>query len=245
MSEAVWTRRSSRNALWLGSAAWGLALIGLVLARYDLVPKIFGLFAMLGGTALALLGTLAGVIGVFLSMKHSPALRKTALLGLALSAVYAGFMLSRAAVARNVPPIHDITTNLANPPAFTTLALRADNLAGVGSVEKWQALHTQAYGDLKTVTIAKPVAAVLSDAERIGRDMGWDIAVSDPQAGRLEATASVSFIRYKDDMVLRVQPTADGKSSTVDMRSVSRIGESDLGVNAKRIRAFLAQLSAA
>jgi len=39
-----------------------------------------------------------------------------------------------------------------------------------------------------------------------------------------------------------VRPAPNG--SRIDVRSASRVGRSDLGVNARRIRAFLATLSA-
>ena len=62
-----------------------------------------------------------------------------------------------------------------------------------------------------------------------------------PAEGRLEATETTRWFGFKDDVVVRVSPTSDG--SRVDVRSVSRVGQSDLGVNARRIRAFLDPLS--
>jgi uncharacterized protein (DUF1499 family) len=238
-----WTRRLSHWTQRLGIAAIVIALIGVLLARYDVIPKLMGLNAMLGGTLLALIGTVIGVIAVILNLRTGAGLMRAALIGLILSGGYFGFMASRAGVASKVPAIHDITTDLANPPVFATIKLGADNLRGVGTVAAWQALHAKAYADLKPLTIAKPVAAVIADAEKVAKANGWAIAVADPAAGRLEATASVSLIRFQDDVAVRAVPTPDGKGSVVDVRSVSRVGLSDLGVNAKRIRAFLADLS--
>jgi hypothetical protein len=245
MAEARWTTRLSRLALVLALVAIVVAIVGLTLARYDLIPKIAGFSAFLGGGLIALAAVVVGLIGVILNWKYPTASRKAAIVALLLSVPYAGFLASRPMAAGNAPSIHDITTDLANPPAFKRLALRQDNLAGVGTVEAWRTIHARAYGDLKAVTIAKPVAAVLADAERIAREQGWNVAMVDRAAGQLEATASVSFIRFKDDVVVRVVPTSDGKASIVDMRSVSRIGVGDLGVNARRIRAFLKALAAA
>ena len=56
----------------------------------------------------------------------------------------------------------------------------------------------------------------------------------------IEATATTRLYGFKDDVVIRV--TADGDGSRVDVRSVSRVGESDLGKNAKRVREYLARL---
>jgi uncharacterized protein (DUF1499 family) len=200
---------------------------------------------MVGGGALALIGTICGVLAVIMNARTKAGMMSTALIGLLLSGAYVGFMASRPASSGGAPAIHDITTDLANPPAFTKLALRADNLIGVETVEKWREIHAKAYADLKPVTIAKPVAEVIANAERLAKERGWDVAVADGAAGHLEATASVSLIRYQDDVIIRAVPTADGKGSVVDMRSVSRVGQGDLGVNGKRIREFLTALSAA
>lgn len=245
MSNGVWTRRLSRTTIWLGVGSIVLAIGGAAAAGADLIPKTTGLYAMAGGGLLSVIGVIAGVGAVAGNLKSKTGLMLTAVIGLLLSTGYAGFMGSRAVVARGVPPIHDITTDITNPPAFKTLMLRADNLVGVETFENWQAVHAKAYSDIKTLTITKPVAGVIADAEKLARANGWDIATVDPVGGRLEATASVSLIKFKDDIVLRVTATPDGAGSVVDMRSVSRIGVSDLGVNAKRVRAFLADLAKA
>lgn len=244
MTEARWTTRLSRLALGLAVVAIAVAIVGVMLARYDLIPKIAGFSALLGGGVLALAAVVAGVTGVILNWQFPTASRKAAIVALLLALPYAGFLASRPMAAGDAPAIHDITTDLAEPPAFERLALRPDNLTGVGTIENWRAIHVRAYGDLKSVTIARPAATVLADAERIARENGWDIARVDPAAGRLEATAAVSMIRFKDDVVVRVRPARDGNASIVDMRSVSRIGVGDLGVNARRIREFLNALAA-
>lgn len=244
MAEAKWTMRLSRAGMKLAVAALVIGGLGLLLARYDVVPKLAGFTAMLGGGLLAAIAGVLALIGLLLNLRHPTTSRAAAIIGLVLALPYAGFLLSRPSAAGDVPAIHDITTDLVNPPVFKRLVLRADNLTGVETVENWRKLHSAAYADLQPVTIAKPAAAVLADAERIARAQGWDVVAVDPGSGQLEATASVSFIRFKDDVAVRITPNADGASSTVDMRSVSRIGVSDLGVNAKRIRAFLKELTA-
>lgn len=244
MGEAVWTQRVCR---WAGRLA-GTALLvggaGLALARYDLVPKIFGLYAMGLGGLMAVLGLVLAVIGLGMTLRNKSITARPALLGLIVGLGFLGFGASFTGKAGTVPPIHDITTDTANPPAFRQLELRADNLAGVGSIEKWRELHAQAYGDIKPLDLPCPVGNILGKAEQHARDMGWSIALVDPAAGRLEATDSVSLIRYYDDIIVQITPQADPARCRVDMRSVSRVGQSDLGVNAKRVRAFLAVLKA-
>ena len=70
--------------------------------------------------------------------------------------------------------------------------------------------------------------------------MGWQVAATDTAAGRLEATHTTRWFGFKDDVIVRIRP--EGTGSRVDVRSVSRVGLSDLGANAERIRGFLAKL---
>ncbi len=240
----LWTRRLSKWSLRLGVIAIVLIFGGALLGRFDVIPKLTAVSMMFGGGALSFLGVIIAVIAIVLNVRNRTGFMMSALVGLLLSGGLAGFMASRAAIAGKVPAIHDITTDLANPPAFTKLTLAADNLRGVETIENWRTMHAKAYGDIKPVTIAKPVSAVIATAEKLARARGWSIAHVDQAQGVLEATASVSLIQFQDDVILRVTPGADGMGSRVDMRSVSRVGVSDLGVNAKRVREFLDALSA-
>ncbi len=175
-------------------------------------------------------------------------------IGMLAAIVYAGWIGTFVVAALSVPAIHDISTDLADPPAFRVLALRADNLdavpgegeeemQGLNPQQRWVVVHQKAYGDIRSVRINEPVPSVIAKAERLAKARGWDVAISLPDEGRLEATETSAFFRFKDDIVLRVKPTETGEGSIVDMRSVSRVGVSDLGVNAKRVRSFLADLS--
>lgn len=174
------------------------------------------------------------------------------ILALAIALFYVGYMLKIVATAQSLPAIHDISTDLADPPAFQTLSLRTDNLdnipndddmEGLSPLQRWTRLHQEAYPTIRSVRIDMKVADVITKAERLANDRGWDIASSVPEQGRLEATETTSIFRFKDDVVLRVRPTQNGASSIIDMRSVSRVGQSDLGANAQRVEEFLADLS--
>lgn len=144
--------------------------------------------------------------------------------------------------ARALPPIHDITTDTVRPPEFVAvLPLRADapNPAEYGGPEIAQA-QLGAYPDLRTLHLDLAPADAFDRAQQVARDMGWEIVAADAAAGRLEATDTTLWFGFKDDVVIRVE--ADGAGSRVDMRSVSRVGKSDVGTNAKRIRAYLQAL---
>lgn len=174
--------------------------------------------------------------------------------GMFAAIVYAGWIGTFIVADASTPAIHDISTDLADPPTFRTLTLRADNLdavpgerdtdmKGMNPQQRWVVVHQKDYGDIRSVRINEPVPNVIAKAERLAKARSWDVAISLPEEGRLEATETSAFFRFKDDIVLRVKPTETGEGSIVDMRSVSRVGTSDLGVNAKRVRSFLADLS--
>ena len=149
------------------------------------------------------------------------------------------------ASARRVPPIHDITTDLAEPPAFVAvLPLRAGspNKAEYGG-DSVAAQQRAGYPDLGPLRVAAPPGLAFRRAADAARAMGWELVAADSAAGRVEATATTRWFGFKDDVVVRVRP--DGAGSRVDVRSVSRVGGSDVGANAARIRAYLARVAAA
>lgn len=73
------------------------------------------------------------------------------------------------------------------------------------------------------------------------RAMGWHIESADPGSGHIEATSTTAWFGFKDDIAIEVMPV--GQGSVVNVRSESRIGLSDLGKNASRVRAYLHGLS--
>jgi uncharacterized protein (DUF1499 family) len=145
--------------------------------------------------------------------------------------------------ARRVPPIHDITTDLERPPQFVAvLPLRASaaNPATYGGPEVAEA-QRRAYPDIKPLMLSLSPGAAYSLALASARSMGWDLVASDSAAGRIEATATTTWFGFKDDVVVRIRPTAGG--SRIDVRSVSRLGKSDVGAIAKRIRSYLSEIA--
>lgn len=225
-----------RFALGCGVAAIAIGLGGALAARFDLVSKYAGFGLVMGGLLIALPGVALGLAGLF----RRP--RGRAIAGLLLSAGYAAVVIAPLAQGAGAPEIHDVTTDPADPPGFSTLTLPADNLRGVGTVARWRELHDQAYGDIRPLALPLAPAQAIARAERIARAKGWRIAAADPVAGRLEATDSVSLIGFQDDIVVLARP-APGGGSTVHARSVSRIGISDVGVNARRLREFLSDMA--
>ena len=195
-------------------------------------------WAAYGGLFAAALGLLALII---------PKIRAGAPVSLVLSMVlglataYLPWHWSQQ--AQSVAPIHDISTDLTDPPSFVAiLPLRADapNPATYGG-DQIAAAQRESYPDIQSLHLVLPPGEVFARALSAAHAIGWDVVATDAAAGRIEATATTFWFGFKDDVVVRIRPAPSG--NVVDVRSVSRVGKSDVGTNAKRIRTYLAKLT--
>jgi len=107
------------------------------------------------------------------------------------------------------------------------------NIAALAEVQ------SKAYPNVKTLITDLDVVAAHARAKSIIESMGLELVNSDPENGIIEATETTTIWGFKDDLVVRINEK-EGMTA-VDLRSVSRIGRSDLGANAKRIERFLAK----
>lgn len=174
---------------------------------------------------------------------------KIMVLGLAGTIVAAAVVLPVWALARagqRVPHIHDISTDTVNPPAFVDiLPLRRDAHATNPPTydgPKVAAEQKAAYADLHPIDLPMPPAQAFERALETARSMDWTIIAAVPAEGRIEATDQTFWFGFTDDIVIRV--AAHGSGSRVDIRSKSRVGRSDFGTNAARIRAFTRRIEA-
>ena len=136
------------------------------------------------------------------------------------------------------PVIHDITTDTINPPSFTqALKIRDKSANPLALNEETIQLQQDAYPDIKTGHSTLISTEAFSQATAVVNKMGWEITLSDPDAGLIEAVATTAIMAFKDDIAIRLTPTEGG--TLVDLRSASRVGQSDLGANAGRIREFM------
>ncbi|WP_439101983.1 DUF1499 domain-containing protein [Congregibacter sp.] len=142
------------------------------------------------------------------------------------------------------PPIHNISTDLQDPPAFTRIVeLRGDSSNPLALTEEVIEQQRQAYPDLGTIESPRSYASSYNLALTTARELGWEIVHEDPNGGFVEAVDTTPIMQFKDDVVIRVRTNAEG--SLIDLRSVSRVGVSDLGANAQRIRDFVSAFQAA
>ena len=241
---------------WLGRVVPGLALglavmaaAGVVLAGPGYRFGWWGLgpaFALLRSSAE--LGLWAGAVAVVAIVvggaQRSRRRLGLGILALAIALAAFGIPWRMQAQARRVPPIHDVTTDPEDPPAFVAVVARR---SGARNPVEYAgpavaAQQRRAFPDLVPLDLAAPPERVLPAAEAAARSLGWEIVAAAPAEGRLEATATTPWFGFKDDVVVRVR--ARGSGSRVDVRSLSRVGVGDLGVNAARVRAFLDRLRA-
>ncbi|MGE5189281.1 MAG: DUF1499 domain-containing protein [Gemmatimonadota bacterium] len=197
-------------------------------------------WAALGGLAGAAVSFAAG-----LATRSGPGRRglRVAAAGLLVGLSAAGVPWSYGRLAKAVPAIHDITTDTEHPPEFVALLAarrEAPNGAAYGGPGV-AAKQRAAYPAIRPALLGIPPGEAFDRALAAARKAGWRIAAADRADGRIEATATTFWFGFKDDVVVRIAP--DGSGSRVDVRSVSRVGKSDLGTNARRIREYLKALS--
>lgn len=159
-----------------------------------------------------------------------------------LSLVAVGMPVSMMSKASAVPPIHDITTDVTNPPEFVAIAPLREGAPNPVSYEGGDVTKQQleAYPEIKTQLLPQSLNEVYMASERAIEALGWERVTDGALPNTLEATDTTAWFGFKDDVVIRLTPQRD--DTLVDVRSKSRVGKSDLGKNAERIDVFLNEL---
>ncbi|WP_201629573.1 DUF1499 domain-containing protein [Psychrobacter maritimus] len=192
-------------------------------------------------------GVFAGIAALILLVLQILFKRKTVTLGstimaLLLSTIAIAIPLSMLNKGKSVPPIHDISTDLVNPPEFVAIApLRADapnpvEYAGVEAATQQRA----AYPELQTLNYLQSKSELVEATKQAIDNLGWQLVNIDADQGIVEATDRTMWFGFKDDVIVRI--TDNGSERLVDIRSKSRVGGSDLGKNAERIHDFIEEL---
>lgn len=248
-----------RIALILSALLPVVFLVGALGVKFGVWPWRVGLFV----TPLYLAFTvLLAVVAILVSLIRKPRQGVGAALGaLAIPLAVAGGFIALQASGPAIPPIHDVTTNTADAPSFTPATLAARAAVGANPVIEMTArlgsspayannaalkdktlgeVGAAAYPALKPLNVAADPAATYAAALAEAKAQGWTVTTQDPAAGVIEAVAETALFGFKDDVTIRIRPTATG--AVVDVRSTSRVGLSDMGTNAKRITGYLAAL---
>ena len=238
--------------------AWDLALLAILLAigdaiaglvagigyRIDLWDYRDGIGALRYVFWLAV-ATCAGSIVAFVLglIYRRPGAIACGFLAILIAGATAYVPWSLRQAAQRVPPIHDITTDTDNPPLFVRLAHArkpSDHPTAYAGPEV-AAMQKKGYPDLGPILVKAPMAKVFDESKVILVSMGMNVVDAEPIQGRIEATDTSLLFGFEDDLVVRLVQQADG-TVRVDVRSKSRVGRSDFGINAHRIRVFIKSL---
>ncbi|HSI42556.1 MAG TPA: DUF1499 domain-containing protein [Xanthobacteraceae bacterium] len=208
-------------------ASLSTILTGLVLATFALLLAVAA-FAVIWNEGLKGLGRVVGAAAIALALIGPPA--------------------ALAALSARLPPIHDVSTDTEDPPAFGPLSFARPRAANAldypGEAVALQ--QRNAYPQLKPLDFDATPDEIYNSLLALVTRRKWRVVDAAPprggaREGRIEAVARSPFLGWRDDIVIRVRQTPDG--ARVDVRSVSRYGARDFGSNAKRIDGLLAELA--
>jgi uncharacterized protein (DUF1499 family) len=235
---------AARYGSTLGIAAAILGVVGVSCASLDLIPPIGGFVLVVLALGLSLVGFVTSIVGYLAtSPGRNREGRSAAVRGLALTAMVLVAILVPASKGRGVPRINDITTDTEDPPAFVA-ALDANPGRDMSYPAGFAEQQNEGYQDLASLVVgyAPPAAYERVRAALAGMPR-MEIIGENRAEGRIEATETSALFHFADDIVVRIRPYAEG-GSRVDVRSKSRVGKGDLGVNANRIRTLFARIRA-
>lgn len=239
---ARWTTPAT---LAIGTLATGMVLFAGLGHRFGLLHFRTALNVFNWG-ALAALFTLGLACAALVAVLYERASARSwgmLLSGIALAlAAYIPHTMFKAR-ARAVPRIHDITTDTQNPPQFVRIGeLRGPgtNSTAYGGSEISEQ-QKSAYPDIQPKVLGMSLPEAFTHAVNVARDLGWEIVETDAHDARIEAVDTTPFFGFKDDVVIRLTPEGE-RTTRVDLRSASRVGVSDVGANADRIRRYLSRL---
>lgn len=234
---AVWSRRVAVFAI-------PVVLLAIMIVRAGLLEIVPALATFGGALALAFVAILLA-LGAFVVIWRE-GLRGVghAVLALGIGIGILAYPAYLATRAYRLPAINDVTTDPIDPPRFEAIARlrsRESNpiaYAGLRAAE----LQRAAYPDIEPLVVnVTPQEAYDATLGLITRRKWRIVDARPPQSGRrdglIEAVARTPIMGFRDDVVVRIRPVREG--ARVDVRSASRYGRSDLGVNAARIRALI------
>lgn len=226
-----------------------------------------GLMTLIVQFGLPLIGItlLLGLVALVVTLIRKPRTGwAMALVGLLLPVLALGYLASVRAKSADIPPIHDISTDISDAPVFSGRVMAQRQATGanpvnamtspMGSLKAYQSpafskiatktlgqVGHEAYPAVRTLSVPADLAKAAAAAEAEATAQGWTSVTADPATGVVEATAETFWFGFKDDVAVRVRANPAG-GSIVDVRSTSRVGLSDIGANAARIQKFLTGL---
>jgi uncharacterized protein (DUF1499 family) len=251
---AIRATGGSRLVGHLGSLGIAVAIVALILLAlaplgfragwwpYSVSFQVLLTYGAYAGVAAAAIALIALVGGLAVGNRRGIVL---GVLALIVGGVVAYVPWSYRQITYVLPRINDISTDTDNPPPFNAvLKMREAEKAGPSAYDpKFAADQKRAYPDIVPTLTALPPADAFNRALDAAKALGWTVVASDPAQGTIEATQSSRWMGFTDDVAIRVAARTDGQAgSRIDIRSHSRQGRHDFGVNANRVRAYTTRL---
>jgi len=251
--------RLSAFMIILGLALLAGALLGHRSGMIDFMQAFgaMGVAALVAGAAAFL--SLITIVWTLLSNNRGGLVMAIAVFIVSIATFGIPAYQAQVAFSGTYPPIHDITTDLEDPPVFVDIAkmrgddtnsidyaaksIPQDSRFGALSGQDYKPVQKQYYPGVRSLELDLAPDEAYWLALEVAVRRKWDVVAQVPEEGRIEATVTSKWMGFKDDVVIRLKPRGEsGDKSVVDMRSSSRVGVSDIGANAKRIKSFLKEL---
>lgn len=242
MTEAPRSRLASFAYL-MGIAGLAIALGGILGVQVGVLSPLQAFYTFaLGTIACGSIAMLCGIVSIVRARgRFGPADQRRSVTATAVGMVLVAVVLVSAAGGAGKPPINDITTDLADPPAFASAgAVPAYVDRDMSYPADFAPVVLQAYPDLEPIQLSAAPEEAYARAVASARSLGWTITHEDPASGTFDASETTAIFRFVDDVTVRVRPDNDG--TRIDLRSKSRDGRGDLGANAERIQRFAAEI---
>jgi len=256
LSAPTWPTRLARFGLWAIVIGAVLVVLSGPLNRFTGIGFQVAMLVLAGGVLVLALGALLTIVGFLVGMAKGASVSKgPAALGIVIALGLLGYLLTWLRAGMGVPPIHEISTDLASPPPFVAVTpLRQQGgavnppeyvaeMTGARGTTNVPEAQRKSYPDIQPAILEGVAPAdAFERVEAAVAQLGWEVVASEPTEGRLEATDTTRFFGFKDDVVVRLR--AEGGGTRIDVRSKSRVGMGDVGANAARVRQFLALVEA-
>lgn len=250
LNPPAWPWRVTRIGLCVIAGGMLVVLLSGPSHRLGLAGYKPALIALGIGTLLCAIGALLATLGLIGgAVRRTPVPRIPAAVGIVLALGVFGYLLAQTVQARAAAMLHEVSTDLDDPPAFVAIEQARQRLPGTNpsayisemkvrdTTIDVPAAQRRHYPDIQPLTLDVTPDEAYARAERTIRELGWEVLAASPEEGRIEATDTTRFFGFKDDIAVRIRPANGG--ARVDVRSKSRVGLSDAGTNAKRVRRFL------
>jgi uncharacterized protein (DUF1499 family) len=244
--ESAASRWSSRIALF----SLGILITAAFLHRLFGMPTPVAFNLAAGayiGVALSLLAAFVAAISIWRQGVGGTA---RIVFAVSLDLLLLSIPLMVMAVAKDTPPINDVTTDPVSPPRFETVATmrplgsNSTDYPGAG----FAAEQARSYPDLKPMLVDRSADETFELAVEAVKRLKMSIVreqAPEPERGEpgmVEAVDRTLVMGFYEDVAIRV--SGDEERAKIDIRSASRFGRSDLGGNAERVRALMREIVA-